>query len=139
MHQKKTSSESQSCCFLSPMSFNFARLKGMITHPHTGNCSHFINKVREGRDNQGHFPYSICPFRSFVPVNLAPSAVHIHILASPRARKTSIVLHVITVSLSVFQNIMGSVLLIYPACRRHYPDTRAGGAREEDTRQHEWS
>ena len=28
-------------------------------------------------------------------------------------------------SLSVFQNIMGFVWLIYPACRQHYPDSLA--------------
>lgn len=35
-------------------------------------------------------------------------------------------LGVITVSLSVFQNIMGFVRLIYPTCRQHYPDSHMG-------------
>ena len=29
-------------------------------------------------------------------------------------------------SLSVFQNVMGFVWLIYPACRQHYPDSHTG-------------
>lgn len=35
-------------------------------------------------------------------------------------------LGVITVSLSAFQDIMGFVWLIYPACRQHYPDSHTG-------------
>lgn len=35
-------------------------------------------------------------------------------------------LGVITASLSVFQNIMGFVRLIYPTCRQHYPDSHTG-------------
>lgn len=54
-----------------------------------------------------------------------PHAVHIDETGPAREESPHLFpgLGVMAVSLSVFQNIMGFVWLIYPACRQHYPDS----------------
>lgn len=91
---------------------------------------HFINKVSGEKEKQtangALCSASIFAFSSWW---IGPHMLPPYMKRDQRERRKPPSLPrrgVITASLSVFQNIMGFVRLIYPACRQHYPDPHSG-------------